>query len=176
MVTATRPTAKPKKIRTKGPDGKMLWLTPEEMEARQNPPAVVMVTDVWEQDFAPEPELEPDEDRGFGPRPDYTAPTPPPPQDFPVYYHAYLPNLTIRRGRPDEIRFRGGVYTPPNEGMEERVREALAQYVPGGDVDRWKGDTLFDRAGNPRELRCRECGFFTGNDQVYDDHLQHTKH
>lgn len=95
---------------------------------------------------------------------------------FPHYYHAYLPNLTIRRGRANEIRFRGGIYGPQTAEQEADVRAALAKYVPGGDPDRWKGDTMFDQHGAPREMRCKECGFFTANFDVFADHEMHTKH
>lgn len=110
------------------------------------------------------------------PEPDEADEEPEEPEGFDDYWHPYLPNLVIRRGRKDQIKFRGGVYTPRTAEEEQRVRQALRKYVPGRDPDRWKGTTIFDRNGNPKERRCRECGFFTSNDDVMEDHLRKTQH
>ena len=127
-----------------------------------------------EESFAPEPFLpyagaEPEPFGGEAPS-EPVAPQPEP--DLPFYYHAWAPNLTVRRGRPEGFRFRGARYQPRTEQQNANARAYLAQVVPGGNPDRWMGDT----PGFTREVRCPECGFFTSNLDVMDDHNQHTKH
>lgn len=107
----------------------------------------------------------------LGPRPE-PPPAPPPAEDRPHYYHAYLPHLRVRRGRKDALRWRGGVIYPTSAEQEARVRKALVKYVPGGDPDRWKGDT----PGLERDLRCPECAYFTRNFNVWTDHGRKTGH
>ena len=143
--TARKPAGKPKKRRITGPDGKFQWIPVES-------------------DATPPPEAEADEGAPEAPEP------PAPPREFPIYYHAYLPNLAIHRGRSTQIKFRGGIFQPRTEQQEARVRKALRKYVPGRNPDRWMGDN------SPRELRSRECGFFTSNFEVMVEHLTHTKH
>jgi hypothetical protein len=103
-----------------------------------------------------------------------------PREDRPHYYHAWLPHVSFRKGRPDQVLFRNGIFQPQSEEDEERVRAYLAPYVPGRNPDRWKGDNLFHRAPDgtitPKFRECPECGMQYANDEVYDDHIQHTKH
>lgn len=100
-----------------------------------------------------------------------------PPAAMTHYYHAYLPNLQYRKGRSDQVLFRGGVVDVEIGSVrEETIRDCLSRYVPGRDPDRWKGDTTFDENGYPVYQTCRECGFFTANSNVFADHLKQTDH
>lgn len=154
-------TKGPKKVRTRDADNKIAWVLPDDLPAFEAKVARQRAA-AAEAEPAPEPAPE-------------AEPAPAAPA-FEPYYHPYLPNLYIHRGRRDQVRFQGGVYVPKTPQQEANVRQALTKYVPGRNPDRWKGDNLFDRNGNVKEQRCRECGFFTGNSEVMDDHLQWTKH
>ena len=93
------------------------------------------------------------------------------------YYHAWLPNLQYRKGRSDQLIFRGAVIDVEiGSEKEAKVRECLSRYVPGGNPDRWKGDTTFDENGFPVYETCRECGLFVANHNVFVDHLKKTDH
>jgi hypothetical protein len=94
---------------------------------------------------------------------------------YPHYWHAWMPHLTVKRGRKDQVRFKGGIYQPRSATQEANVRKILVKYVPGGDPDRWKGDSR-DEDGEVPELTCPECSFTTNNFRVHKDHLQHTQH
>lgn len=110
-------------------------------------------------------------DSGLGERPEPVAP-PPAEAGIPHYYHAYMPHLRVKRGRKDALRWMGGVIHPTTREQEARVRAALVKYVPGGNPDRWMGDT----PGLDDDLRCSECGYFTRNFNVWKDHKQKTGH
>ena len=100
-----------------------------------------------------------------------------PPAVMTHYYHAWLPNLQYRKGRKDQLIFRGGVIDVElGSEQEANVRKCLSRYVPGGNPDRWKGDTTFDENGFPVYQTCRECGQFTANANVFTDHLKKTDH
>lgn len=100
-----------------------------------------------------------------------------PPGVMTHYYHAWLPNLQYRKGRKGQLIFRGGVIDVEQGSERERtVRECLSRYVPGGNPDRWKGDTTFDEHGRPVYETCRECGLFVANHNVFVDHLKKTDH
>lgn len=158
----------PKKVRIPGTNRWVVKGSPEEMAAtvaragalNPSPPPVPDDFDEsgWE------------EASDLGARPEPTPKAPEPEHDIPHYYHAYMPHLRVRRGRKNALRWRGGVIYPRTPDQEQRVRDALRKYVPGGDPDRWKGDNL------PKEIRCAECGYFTRNFQVWEDHMQHTGH
>lgn len=98
------------------------------------------------------------------------APIPDAPASLPIVYHAWLPHVRIKRGRSDELRVRGGRFEIHNEQQYQQALSYLRKHVPGRDPMRWVG------GNSPRTLQCRECGFFTGNFDVFDDHLQHTHH
>lgn len=100
-----------------------------------------------------------------------------PPALMTHYYHAWLPNLQYRKGRSDQLIFRGGVIDVEiGSEKEAKVRECLSRYVPGGNPDRWKGDTTFDENGTPVYETCRECGQFMANHNAFVDHLKKTDH
>jgi hypothetical protein len=161
----------PKKVRIPGTND---WVTQDEYAALVVPP-----------DVAAEPVVEPEADdlnpewalstvSELGERPEPTPKVPEPEYDIPHYYHAFMPNLWVKRGRRDALRWRGGVIRPRTPAQEARVRHALEKYVPGGNPDRWKGDT----PGLDEDLRCHDesCGFFTRNINVWKDHGKKTGH
>jgi len=142
------------------------------------------VEDVYEQEFGDADPTPDDDEDGWdepghevspdlGPRPAPVKVEAEPQTVFECYYHAYLPHLTVKRGRKDAVRWHGGITCPTTALQEARVREALVKYVPGGNPDRWKGDTIDD---DEEDLRCMECGYFTRNTRVWRDHMKHTGH
>lgn len=160
----------PKKVRIPGTNKWVVEGSPAEMAAR------VQALNAAPPD--PAPEVDEFDESGWeeaselGARPEPAPVVPAVEHEIPHYYHAYLPHLRVRRGRKNALRWRGGVIYPRTPDQEARVREALRKYVPGGDPDRWKGDT----PGIDQDLRCDECGYFTRNIQVWQDHRQHTGH
>lgn len=157
-----RKSTGPKKVRIPGTNQ---WVTEAELEALQA-----------EETSAPEEDLNPEWALGsvsdLGERPEPQPKTPEPTYDIPHYYHAFMPNLWVKRGRRDALRWRGGVINPRTPAQEARVRKALEKYVPGGNPDRWKGDT----PGIDEDLRCHDCGYFTRNINVWKDHGKQTGH
>jgi hypothetical protein len=165
-----RRTTGPAKVRIPGTNQ---WVLPaEEPVVPEEVPVEEIVVAVELEDDVPPEFAEPvyvNPDLGERPEP---APVVVETQPYTHYWHAWLPNLTVKRGRKDQVRFKGGIYTPRSAVQDANVRKALAKYVPGGDPDRWKGDT----PGLDEDLSCPECGFMTANFKVWKDHLQHTQH
>jgi hypothetical protein len=165
----------PKKVRVPGTNRWVIEGTPEALELRDDiraaQRAAVAVVDEGPDEFD-ESGWEAVSD--LGPRPE-PAPKPPP-SDAPdvIYYHAYYRNLRVKRGRKDAVRWRNGaVWVKKDSPQEERVRHYLVKYVPGGNPDRWMGDTL---DADEEDLRCPECAYFTRNTRVWRDHMKHTGH
>lgn len=161
----------PKKVRIPGTNRWVVEGSPEALELRDDLRAAATVATEDGPDEFDESGWEATSELGVRPEP--VAPEPPPLVAPPHYYHAFYPNLRVKRGRKDALRWRGGVIYPKNAEQEARIRAALVKYAPGGNVDRWKGDTLDP---DEEDLRCSECGYFTRNTRVWRDHMKHTGH